>query len=136
MLLSGVANLLAYGLATPKLAHLWANQFGFLLLVALYLTWVFRVGRRLTSAATGAGFGVAASALVLRACCELTLALAGGSLAGPPEDSSALAARWVSVARNGGLVAYVWGLGLVAAALITSLSRRSSAGRPGFTRGD
>ncbi len=128
IILSVLANALSFGLSTPKLTHLWANQFGFLLLVALYLTWIFRVGRGTTSATTGGGFGIAASALVLRAACELTLGLAGGSLAAPTEKS-AVAAEWVSVARNAGLVAYVWGLGLVAAALLVGDTTRPRSHR-------
>ncbi len=81
-----------------------------------YTVWIFAVARRWVTMATGSGFVIAAHGLILRLVVELPQSLIQITLAEtpPPEPYHTT----LVLGRAFGLVAYVMGLGFVAAAVV------------------
>ena len=133
-LASGVVNIMFhrfYRTLTLEPAQIGHNYYQFrvtlyllLVLVILYVPWIYRVGRGLTSAATGGGFVIAASALSLRSACDLAVAFAWHAAWDLGPEALKLAETRTALSRNAGIVAFVLGLGLVAAALLGERKRQ------------
>lgn len=115
--ISAGMNVIFYGLWPHKVPHFVANGLALFLLLLLYLAWIVAWGRRWVTSATGAGFSIAATALIMRTTCELCLGLLWRS-ADPEIPDEPLTAFLIRFARDGGAVAYAVGLAFVLGACL------------------
>ena len=114
---AAVLNVLVYGMWPHKMPHAFFNLWAYGGLVALFLTWLVLVVYGRSSAPTGAGFGIAATALAMRGACELLLCLAW-RWPRPEALSGISEPTMVEVARRTGVFAYFVGLAFVVAACL------------------
>jgi hypothetical protein len=111
-----------------RIAHQVANTWMLGVAAAAYTVWILAVARQWVSTATGGGFVIAAHGLILRIVVELPQSVTQTALSEvrPPEPYATLL-PW---GRAFGLVAFVMGLGFVAAAVFSErLWRRSAVER-------